>query len=126
MRFRLPFKLVLVVATAISGVAFLGAKTLINTHDSTVPVVFEVTPANPAPNTQVTIKVELDGPSPTGQVVAIGSTDPQAFVNLPSEVIIPAGEASCSFTATTSQVYTRWAVLAATSNGGTALAIQPW
>src|SRR4051794_17780726 len=121
MRFRTPLKLALVVALVVSGAAFLYAKTLRTTRDQSVPVVFEVSPPNPAANSQVTVTVELDGPSPTGQIVSIGSTDPQAFNDLPTEIVIPAGQSSFSFKASASSVYTRWAVLAATSNGGTAL-----
>jgi hypothetical protein len=125
MKFRLTRPVALLSALALAGAGVLAAKGFIRHEEGSLPVVFEVVPANPGPNTQVTITVELDAVSPLGQIVTIGSTDPQAFLDLPSEVVIPAGESSCTFQANTSNVYTRWTVLAATSNGGTALAIQP-
>lgn len=117
-------KLIVVILLAVLAVTFLGAKTFRKTKDATVPVVFEVNPPNPAPNSLVSITVELDGPTPTGEVVSIGSTDTGAFTDLPPQIIVPAGASGATFTATTSPVYTRWAVLAATANGGTALAVQ--
>jgi hypothetical protein len=124
MQFRSSFKLVLVLALLVSGIAFLGARSLRTVKDGTVPIVFEIQPSKPMPNSQVAITVYLDSPTSTGQVVNIGCTDAQAFIDLPTEVVVPAGESSVSFNATTSSVFTDWAVLAATSNGGTALAVS--
>src|SRR5689334_12218596 len=120
MRFRIPFKLPLILALVISSVVFIGARTLHRTRNSSVPVVFSVSPTNPAPNTQVTFTVELDAPSVMGQIVTIGCTDPNAFLDLPTAVAIPAGSTSATFTATTSSAFTDWSIIAATSNGGTA------
>lgn len=123
MRFRFPVKIALVATLAFSAVAFLCAKGASVRQDSTIPVVFGVSPANPGPNSQVFITVQLDGPTPTGQVISIGCTDPSAFVHLPEQIVVPAGESSYTFEAQTSSVFTEWVVLAATANGGTALAV---
>jgi hypothetical protein len=122
MRFPLRLKLPLILAALVVGATFIVAAPHY-VRDATVPVVFEVSPASPGPNTQVSFTVVLDGPSSSGQVVSIGCTDAQAFLDLPTEVIIPAGSASTTFHATTSNLFTSWSIIAATSNGGTALAV---
>ncbi len=123
MLFRISYKLTLVFLLVVSGVAFLGAKGLGKVHDATTPVVLSVNPTNPAPNSDVLIKVQLSGPSTYDTDVSIGCTDPTAFINLPTDVFVPAGQSSYTFRTRTSSTYSGWVVLAATANGGTALAV---
>jgi hypothetical protein len=123
MRLSFPKKLALVTALIVGTFGVLGARPGAPLKSGSIPVVFEICPTNPGPNTQVTITVVLDSITPTGQVVTIGSTDPYAFIDLPPQVTVPAGESSYTFVANTSSVYSGWTVIAAVSNGGTAFAI---
>jgi hypothetical protein len=122
MRLSFPTKLAAITGLILCTLGGLAAKSGFTGKSGSVPVVFEIVPANPGPNTQVSITVELDGITPTGQLVTIGSTDPAARLDLPSEVVVPAGESSYTFVANTSSVYSGWTVIAAVSNGGTAFA----
>lgn len=123
MLFRIPFKLTLVFLLVVSGVAFLGAKGLGKVHDTTTPVVLSVNPPNPGPNTDVAVTIQLSGPATFDTDVSIGCTDPTAFVNLPTDVFVSAGHSTCTFHTRTSTTYSGWIVIAATANGGTALAV---
>jgi hypothetical protein len=119
MKITLKLLIVLVVA-----VLFVGAYSGSNRHpiDKTTPVVFEVTPGNAGPNQLVRLTVVLDHPAATGVVVSIGCTDPYAFSDLDTEIIVPANESQTTFTATTSSTFTNWACLTASANGGAAIA----
>ena len=61
-------KLALVLALAVSSIAFIGAKSFHKTHDGTVPIVVEMNPPTPTPNSEVQVTVELDAPCATGHV----------------------------------------------------------
>lgn len=122
MQIMFPRKIAMVVVLTVAAIGVITAKGFVHQNTST-PQVFEVSPPNAGANQQVTLTVVLDQPTATGEVVSIGCTDPQAFTDLPQYVTVPAGEVQTSFSATTSSVFTDWTVLAATANGGTALAI---
>jgi hypothetical protein len=124
MRIQLSLKLALVAALVVTAMGIFAAKTIHRTRDGSVPIVFECTPSNPAPNSTVTYTVRLDSPTSTDEVITIGSTDPLAFTILPAYVVVPAGSDSTTFTAHTSLLFTSWDVLAATANGVTALVVM--
>lgn len=86
------------------------------------PTVFVVSPTDLGPNQNAEFAVTLDGPASEDVLLTIGCTDSSAFVDLPPYVIVPYGQTSVNFTATTSSTYTSWAIVAATANGGTVLA----
>jgi len=123
MRIQLSLKLALVAALVVAAMGIFAAKAVHWTRDTSTPVVFECSPANPAPNSSVTYTIRLDTPTSTDLAITIGSTDPLAFTSLPPYVVVPAGQDSVSFSAHTSLLFTSWNVLAATANGGTALAV---
>lgn len=121
MRMKTSLKLLVMLAICLLS---LGAYTVANRHpyEKSTPVVFDVQPESVGPNQSISLTVVLDAPSATGVVVTIGCTDPYAFTNLPTEVIVESGESQVTFTATTSSTFTRWAVLSACANGGAAIA----
>ena len=121
MRMKTSLKLLVLLATCLLS---LGAFTGANRHpyEKSTPVVFDVQPGSVGPNQNISLTVVLDSPTSTGLVVTIGCTDPYAFTNLPTEVVVEAGHSECTFDATTSSTFTRWAVLTACANGGAAIA----
>jgi hypothetical protein len=84
-----------------------------------------INPATPTPNSSVEVTVYLSGSAYADQAVAIGCTDPDSFYDLPSQVTVPQGEASVSFSVSTSPTYGGWEAMAATCNGGTAIYFLP-
>lgn len=123
MRIQLSFKLALVAALFVAAIGIFAAKTIHRIRDGSTPVVFECSPTNPTANSDVSYTVRLDTVTATDEVITIGSTDPLAFTVLPGYVVVPAGSDYVTFSAHTSSSFTNWNVLAATANGGTALAV---
>src|SRR4051812_21052481 len=113
MQIKISAKLALCLTVLVAAVGLITAKTYHKPLDSTVPVVFQVSPPNPAPDSDATYTIQLSSPASTDQVITIGSTDPTAFVSLPPYVIVPAGSDHTSFPAHTSSTFHDWNVLAA-------------
>lgn len=116
-------KFLIILGLAVSLATALNARAGHSVKDSATPIVFSVTPSSPGPDMDVVATVQMSSPSVGGDTMAIGSTDPNAFTSLPPDVYVPAGQSSVSFTCHTSPTYSGWTVIAATANGGTAIAI---
>jgi hypothetical protein len=120
MQINVPPKLLLVGVLILVSLVGIGARTFVH-RDTVVPVVITMEPASPTPNQLVTLTVQLSSEPAYDQHVTIGCTDPAGWVDLPSDVVVPAGYSSCTFTAHTSGAYTKWAVVTGTCNGGSAI-----
>jgi hypothetical protein len=112
----------LLLATVLIGATFTAIWAGSNPPmNGSVPIVVQMDPSNPGPNQQVMLTVALDGVASSDQPVAIGCTDPYAFTNLPSEVIVPAGSSYVNFGATTSSTYQSGFIITATASSVSAV-----
>ncbi|HVT13490.1 MAG TPA: hypothetical protein VHE55_14595 [Fimbriimonadaceae bacterium] len=121
MRNQFTLRVLAVLLVSMSSVAFLAAKGGVRHRDTTTPVVLGMDPSNPGQNTNVTFTIQMSGSVSSDTDVAIGCTNPSAFTNLPTDVVVTAGNSQATFQATTSST-SGYFIVAATANGGTALA----
>ncbi len=118
---RLTLRVVAVLLITMFSIAFIAAKGGIRHRDTTTPVVLGMDPSNPGHNTDVTFTVQMSGSVTSDTDVTIGCTNPSAFTDLPTDVVVTTGNSSATFHATTSST-SGYFIVAATANGGTALA----
>jgi hypothetical protein len=94
-------------------------------RDGGRPVSFSVTPAIALPGEQVSIELDMSSASSTDQVVQISTSTPWNWSSYPTEITVPAGQTSVTFTARVSLLGSGLITGNATSNGGSASFLLP-
>jgi hypothetical protein len=90
-------------------------------RDTLTPIVFGISPTNPAPGQTVQCTVVMSGAAQSDTKVSISCSNPAVFSSLPDAVLVSQDNDRVTFSATVSTAAEGMFVLSATANGGTAL-----